>query len=76
MATGSDQDKATARQARLVALVIAGTMILWMVAQWIGRELGLPGRFVFLFDLAALAGFFWALVVTYQIWRRRRDNQG
>ncbi len=76
MTQPSEQDKALARQGRLVALVIAGTMILWFAAQWIGRELGLEARFVFLFDLAALAGFLWALIVTYQIWRKRRDNQG
>ncbi|MCG6903654.1 MAG: DUF5337 domain-containing protein [Rhodobacter sp.] len=76
MADTSEHDKALARQGRLVALVIAGTMVLWMLAQWIGREVGLQARFVFLFDLAALGGFIWALVVTYQIWRKRRDNQG
>ena len=32
----------------------------------------LQERFVFLFDLAAIAAFVWALVVTYQIWRGRR----
>jgi hypothetical protein len=71
----SDQERATARQARFVAVVVAVTMVLWIAAQWIGGKLGLPARFAFLFDLAALAGFFWALVVTYQIWRKRRDNQ-
>ncbi|MDJ0626935.1 MAG: DUF5337 domain-containing protein [Rhodobacter sp.] len=76
MARRSDQDLALARQAKTVALVIAGTMLLWMAAQWIGGELGLQARFVFLFDLAALAAFVWAFVVTYQIWRKRRDNQG
>ena len=60
-----------ARQARLVSVVIAATMILWMVAQWLGGQLGLPPRYVFLFDLLALAGFFWALMVTWQIWRKR-----
>ena len=76
MTSGSDQDKALARQGKTVALVIAGTMVLWILAQWIGREMGLAGRYVFLFDLAALGGFIWALVVTFQIWRKRRDNQG
>ena len=76
MTQPSDQDKVLARQGRLVALVIAGTMILWFLAQWIGRALGLEARYVFLFDLAALAGFLWALIVTFQIWRKRRDNQG
>ena len=68
---GSDDQKSAA-QARLVAYVLAGTMILWMGAQWLGGELGWQTRFVFLFDFAALAAFLWALVVTYQIWRRRQ----
>jgi hypothetical protein len=70
----SDPDLRTARQARFVGLVMAATMILWMGAQWLGGRLGLPERYVFLFDFAALAAFIWALVVTYQIWRRRRDE--
>jgi len=69
-----DPNKMLARQARVVSIVIAVTMVGWMAAQWIGRELGLPDRFAFLFDLFALAGFLWALIVTWQIWRKRRDN--
>lgn len=69
-----DPDKMLARQARLVSIVIAGTMVGWMGAQWLGGELGLPDRYVFLVDLFALAGFLWALIVTWQIWRKRRDN--
>ena len=74
MSDGYDSDKALARQARVVSIVIAATMILWMVAQWIGGELGLPDRYVFLFDLFALAGFLWALIVTWQIWKKRRGD--
>lgn len=70
----TDPDLQIARQARLAALVMAVTMILWMGAQWLGGRLGLPARWAFLFDFAALAAFLWALVVTYQIWRRRRDE--
>jgi hypothetical protein len=69
-----DKDREQARQARLVSVVIAGTMILWMLAQVIGGHLGLSERYVFLFDLFALAGFTWALVVTWQIWRKRRGG--
>lgn len=68
-------EKSLSRQARQVSVVIALTMILWMLAQFLGGRLGLPGRYVFLFDLFALAGFFWALVVTWQIWRKRRDTK-
>lgn len=63
-----------AAQGRLIALVIAVTMLLWLGAQWLGGQMGWPVRFVFLFDLAALAAFFWALVATVRLWRARRDN--
>lgn len=76
MALTPDEDRALARRARMVALVVAGTMLLWLIAQWLGPAAGLPGRYAFLFDLAALAAFVWAFYVTYQIWRRRRENQG
>ena len=74
MNRGDDKDQALARQAKLVSIVIAATMILWMLAQVIGRELGFGVRYIFLFDLFALAGFIWALVVTWQIWRKRRGD--
>lgn len=64
-----------ARRARNVALVMAGTMILWLGGQWLGRTLGMPGKYAFLFDFAALAAFIWALVVTNQIRRARRAGQ-
>ncbi len=63
---------ASARQARLAAIVMAGTMVIWLGLQAIGREMGWPPRFALLIDLAAIAGFLWGLVTTYQIWRKRR----
>ncbi len=61
------------RQGRVVAVVIAATMVLWMAAQWIGGHLGLEARYVFLFDFMAMAAFAWSLIVTWQIWRKRGD---
>jgi len=75
MSKNLNRQKSLSRQARVVSVVIAGTMILWMLAQFIGGQLGLPTHYVFLFDLFALAGFSWALVVTWQIWRKRRDAE-
>ena len=66
------QDDGLARKARLAAIVMAATMILWMGAQVVGGEMGWPAELTLLFDLAALAGFIWSLAVTYQIWRKRR----
>ena len=65
-----------AKKGRIVALVIAGSMLLWILAQWIAPMLGVPGRFVFLFDFAVLAALIWSMVVTYQIWRARQDTKG
>jgi hypothetical protein len=69
-------DEAIARKGRVAGLVIAGSVTLWLAAQWIGPALGLPLRWAFLVDFAALAALFWALVVTYQIWRARQDGKG
>ena len=70
------RDMALAREARQVAVVIAATMILWLGAQWLGGRAGWDTRYVFLFDLAALAAFVWALVVTWRIWRRQKRPRG
>lgn len=67
---------ATGKQARLVAIVIIATLLIWFAAQFAGAKLGLESRFVFLFDFAALGAFLWAFIVTYQIWRKRRSNEG
>lgn len=69
-----DEIRENGRVARLISIVIACTMLLWMAAQWIGGSLGLPSEYVFLFDLFALAGFLWALIVTWQLWRKTRRN--
>jgi hypothetical protein len=72
----TEQDQAIAAKGRHIALVIAGTISLWVVISlFIGPLLGLPGRFALLFDFAALAGMIYALVNIFQLWRMRQDNQ-
>lgn len=61
---------------RFAGLLMAGTMVLWLVAQAIGPRIGLSMRWAALFDFIALASFTCALIVTYQIWRLRRDDKG
>lgn len=61
-----------ARQAKRAALIIAGTMGLWMLLQLIGAEYNWPPKYALLIDLAALAGFIWGLIATFQIWRQGR----
>lgn len=76
MTKPGQEDMRLAKEARLVAVVIALTMILWLGAQWLGGKAGWETRFVFLFDLAALAAFIWAMVVTWRIWRRQKRPEG
>ena len=55
MTQNGDRERELGRQARMVSIVIAVAMVLWLAAQWLGPALGLPGRYAFLFDMAALA---------------------
>ncbi len=70
----SEDELRLARRARKVAIVMSCTMLLWLAAQWFGGRLGLPARYVFLFDFAALAAFVWAMAETIGIWRLRRKE--
>ena len=72
----TEQDQIIARKGRHAAIVIAGSMVLWVGAQWAGPAMGLPGRYALLFDLAALAALIYAMFNIYQIWRVRQNNQG
>lgn len=65
---------AFARQMRVVALVIAGTTLLWLGLGEIGRQYGWEARYAFLIDLAALAAYVWALFNAWLLWRKRRDT--
>lgn len=64
-----------ARKGRFTAMVIAGTAVLWVLASLIGAEYGWSNRTRALVDMLALAGFIWALVLIYQLWRARQSNQ-
>lgn len=73
MSQSTHQMPDDAKQVRLVAIVLASTMVLWMLASFVGGQLGLPARFAFLFDFMALGAFAWALIVVARIWRSRRQ---
>jgi hypothetical protein len=69
------QDAQIARKGRVAALVIAGTGVFWILATILGGYLALDQRVRALFDLMALGGFVFALVLIYQLWRMRRGNR-
>ena len=68
-----DKDRARASQMKRVALVLLGTIFLWVVVQDYGSQQGWPPRYALLADMAALAAFVWALVTTWRLWKQRNQ---
>jgi len=68
----TDTNDAQRKSAQRTALILAGVGIIWIVATWAGGQFGWSNRIRALFDLAALAGFGFALFKTYQLWRSRQ----
>lgn len=71
MAEERDQE----RRGRVIALVIAGTGLLWLTLLALGNSLDWSQRTLAFFDLAALAGFTWGLWLLFGLWRARRKNK-
>ena len=63
------------RRGRTIALIIAGTGLFWIAATALGAFLGLTQRTRALFDLAALAGFGFAIYMLIDLWRARRKDE-
>lgn len=71
MADSDDLD----RRKRGIALVIAGTGIVWVLANALGAALDWSQRARAFFDLAAGAGFLWAFWMMYGLWRASQKNK-
>ena len=69
-------DHKIAQRGRLLAIVIAGTMLFWLVAQWIGPRIGLAGEYAVLIDLVVMATFVMALYNGLRLWRIRQKDKG
>lgn len=65
-----------ARAGQRAALFMAGVGVFWVLVTLIGVEYGWSMRTRALFDLAALAGFGFALWQTFQLWRARQNDKG
>ena len=62
-------------QTRLASIVIVVAMVGWMLVNFLGGKMGLPARFAFLADFAALAAFAWSLIVLFKVWRQRQEGE-
>lgn len=70
-----ERDTALAKKGQTVGLVIAITMVLWLIANLAGPQFGLAGRYAILFDLLAMAALIWAMVNIWQMWQARREQK-
>lgn len=66
----------TQRTGQRVALIIAVTGVLWVLANLLGANYGWSNRLRALFDLMALAAFGFALWQTITLWRSRQEDKG
>ena len=69
-------DQKIAQRGRLLAIVIAGTMLFWLAAQWIGPRIGLAVEYAVLIDLVVMATFVMALYNGLRLWRIRQKDKG
>lgn len=63
------------RRGRIIALIIAAVGIGWILATALGQSMGWSQRVRALFDLAALAGFGFAIWMIYGLWRLRQQHK-
>ncbi len=63
-------------QARIASIVMLVAIVGWMGVSWLGGKMEWPVRYAILADLATLAALVWALWVLFQVWRKRRHNEG
>ena len=64
------------KQGRLIALIIAGSVLFWSVLQGAALSLGISARYMLLIDFFTLAALAWAMISLYKIVRYRRERRG
>ena len=64
------------KQGRLIALIIAGSVLSWSVLQGAAPSLGISARYMLLIDFFTLTALAWAMILLYKIVRSRRERRG
>ena len=64
------------KQGRLIALIIAGSVLSWSVLQGVAPSLGISARYMLLIDFFTLTALAWAMILLYKIVRSRRERRG
>ena len=64
------------KQGRLIALVIAGSVLFWIIMQGAAPSLEISARYMLLIDFFTLAALAWSLISLYKIFSFRRERRG
>ena len=64
------------KQGRLIALIIAGSVLFCSVLQGAAPSLGISARYMLLIDFFTLAALSWSLISLYKIFISRRERRG
>ena len=64
------------KQGRLIALVIAGSVLIWSVMQGVAPSLGISARYMLMIDLFTLISLSWSLFSLYKLFMSYREKKG
>ena len=64
------------KQSRLIAIVIAGSVLFWTIIQGAAPSLEIAARYMLLIDFMTLAALTWCLISLYKIFSSRRETKG
>ena len=64
------------KKGRLIALIIAGSVLFWSLLQGAAPSVGIPAHYMLLIDFFTLAALVWAMISLYIMVRSRRGKRG
>ena len=64
------------KKGRLIALIIAGSVLFWSLLQGAAPSVGIPAHYMLLIDFFTLAALAWAMISLYKIVRSRQEKRG
>ena len=64
------------KEGRLIALVIAGSVLFWSLMQGVAPYFEISARYMLLIDFFTLAALAWSLISLYKMFRSRRATKG
>ena len=64
------------KQSRLIAIVIAGSVLFWTIIQGAAPSLEISARYMLLIDFMTLAALTGCVISLYKIFSSRRETKG